>query len=293
MFNLQNDRVSVSKSDAVRWIWASVLALAGALKWLQLADGPVGNAAAISIWLDVLAIAAELSLSVWIVSGIYASAARRVALMSFGVFAVVSLDKALSGDLSCGCFGRATISPWLTLLFDFAALATLAALPAARPQGPVSPSPGVVSWSGIAARVLALACVGFLAVVIDSVWLAPDPVEVLEPQTWIGLKFPLLDRIDIGPEIAKGRWTVVLIRHDCSECQQAIAQFQRIASELAVGPTAARIALIDVERRPGGSVISAPDCYVGRVDDKRELFVETPLALSLQDGIVQRVGGAE
>jgi hypothetical protein len=287
--NLHIDKVTMAKSDSARWVLACVLALAGALKWLRLAEGP--SAAGTPFWLDGSAIAVEISLSAWMISGLFPIAARWVALLCFGVFAITSLEKAMAGEPSCGCFGRVAISPWFTFLFDFAAMAALLTLSAGSSRHAASRR--VVSWSGVAARVSALACVGFLAVAIDSVWLASDRVEVLEPQNWIGLPFPLLDHIDIGPEIAKGRWTVVLIRHDCSECQEAIAQYQQIASELPVGPTAVRIALIDVERRPARSVISAPDCYVGRVDDERERFIETPLEVSLQDGIVQRVGRAE
>jgi hypothetical protein len=37
----------------------------------------------------------------------------------------VSLYLALAGQRSCGCFGRMTVSPWLTLIFDIAAMAAL------------------------------------------------------------------------------------------------------------------------------------------------------------------------
>ncbi|HEV3137075.1 MAG TPA: MauE/DoxX family redox-associated membrane protein, partial [Pirellulales bacterium] len=232
MFIFYNDEIAVSKSDCVRWVLACVLALAGALKWLRLQESSIATRT--PVWLEGLAIAVEILLSAWMMSGLYPVAARRVALLCFGVFAITSLEKAISGEPSCGCFGRVAISPWFTFLFDIAAMAALVTMSAASSRDAVSSPRRVASWSGIATRVLTLACVGYLAVAIDAAWLGSDPVEVLEPQTWIGLPLPLLAHIDIGSEIAKGRWRVVLIRHDCSECQRAITKFQRIASEQAV-----------------------------------------------------------
>src|SRR5271170_7530640 len=70
----------------------------------------------------------EIVLSAWLLSGYKPGAAVRAAMLCFGLFAVVSLYHVMTGTKSCGCFGPAATSPWLSLAIDLAALAALWAI---------------------------------------------------------------------------------------------------------------------------------------------------------------------
>ena len=57
--------------------------------------------------------------------------------------------------------------------------------------------------------------------------------EVLEPETWVGEKLPILEYIDIGKSLKKGNWVVLFYHHDCPDCARAIARYQQMARDLA------------------------------------------------------------
>ena len=67
----------------------------------------------------------ELFFGLWLLAGILPKPTWAAALVCFGLFACVSLYKALSGYASCGCFGRVPVSPWYTVTFDLAIIASL------------------------------------------------------------------------------------------------------------------------------------------------------------------------
>lgn len=70
----------------------------------------------------------EVILGLWLVSGWWNRAARAGALAFFAAAAAASLYMALIGAPSCGCFGRASVSPWITLVLDLTIFAALALL---------------------------------------------------------------------------------------------------------------------------------------------------------------------
>jgi hypothetical protein len=65
------------------------------------------------------------SLGLCLVLGLYSRIARLLALVSFGVFGALSLQKAITGVASCSCFGALAVRPWYTFLFDLVAIAAL------------------------------------------------------------------------------------------------------------------------------------------------------------------------
>jgi len=113
-------------------------------------------------------------------------------------------------------------------------------------------------------------------------------IVVLEPETWIGKRFPLLKYIDIGDRLDEGRWVVVLYHHDCQSCQEALPTYRRLAAELARQPAVASFALIEIP--PYGPMEGMGPlrhvCQNGRVTDSHRWFVQTPTILALDDGIV-------
>jgi hypothetical protein len=116
----------LTKARCVPILLSAVLLTATALKMHQLATGPVvENSLFTTRWFLIGLVEFELALGLWLLIGAYPRQARLAALMAFAVFCVVSLYQALSGEESCGCFGKAPVSPWYTALFDLAAVAAL------------------------------------------------------------------------------------------------------------------------------------------------------------------------
>ncbi len=111
----------------MRLLVGGVLLAAAGLKGHGLALGPLAQDSFLaSPRLQIATIQVEVLLGLWLLSGWAMRAARVVAIGFFGIMAAVSLYLALAGQASCGCFGRLTVSPWLTLALDVTAVAALA-----------------------------------------------------------------------------------------------------------------------------------------------------------------------
>ncbi len=112
-----------------------VLVAAGALKAAGALGAPSpGGDLWESQWLTALVAGFEIALGAGLLAGLGGRAVRRLTVGCFILFFCVSLDKALAGEASCGCFGRLTVPPWLTAILDgglFLALTTLK--PPSRP----------------------------------------------------------------------------------------------------------------------------------------------------------------
>jgi hypothetical protein len=108
---------------------------------------------------------------------------------------------------------------------------------------------------------------------------------VLDPERWLGKRFPLLPFIDIGGRLEKGDWLVILYRHDCPRCRAALRELSRIAREA----HASRVALIEMP--PHANAEDAVDCpgvtfARGALRDTVDWFVETPVVLRTKNGFV-------
>ena len=103
---------------------------------------------------------------------------------------------------------------------------------------------------------------------------------ILEPEKWIGQKLPIAEFTDA--DLSNGEWTVVLHRHDCPACQEAIPHFEQLAL------MGRRVALIEIPPY-GYSPSGGSACFCCRLKDDQEWFVETPVEIQLLDGVVQAV----
>ena len=238
------------------------------------------------------AVAFELLLGMWVLSGIRAGWARLVALASFGLFLAVSLHRALSGETSCGCLGKLSVSPWLSATVD---LAGLAGLTLWRPTdtGPLWLGRRVAC--GILIAGLAVAVVGAGAAKrTETARLAEDgTIEgegavVLEPDKWVGKRFPLLQHAG-GAELLHGEWLVVLYRRNCRTCAAVLDQLGRGAEDK--GPLAAvRLACIEIPSE--GSPATDEElswCKRLRLSAAREWLTRTPLCVRLSNGRTEAV----
>jgi hypothetical protein len=107
---------------------------------------------------------------------------------------------------------------------------------------------------------------------------------VLEPEKWIGKKFPLLEYIDIGNTIREGRWLAMLYPHDCPKCQAAVLELSK-AAQKANTQHIAIIAMPPSDKRDAVAE-SAADAVKGHLQQQRNWFAETPVVVVLQDARV-------
>jgi hypothetical protein len=130
---------------------------------------------------EATAVAWELALGAWLLSGRAAPAAWLASVGTFGLFAAVSGYHGWVGVADCGCFGAIKTNPWVAFGIDVTALGLLAV---GRPRWEAAdwrgPARVGLRWAGGVALVLAtLAGVG--TVVAGSpqkalAWLRGDTV---------------------------------------------------------------------------------------------------------------------
>lgn len=121
-----SDANKLAAYDAVRIVLGLVLLTAAALKGHQLATDPVAETSLFSSrWFLIGVVEFELFFGLCLLAGLCPRWTWRAALVCFTGFACISLYKAVSGEASCGCFGKVPVDPWHTFLLDLAAVIAL------------------------------------------------------------------------------------------------------------------------------------------------------------------------
>ena len=282
-----------------RVVLGLVLLTAASLKGYQLATEPVAGTSLLSSrWFLITLVDVELLFGVWLLSGLYSRPTWAATIFCFGGFAGVSLWKALSGEASCGCFGSVPVNPWWTFTFDLAAVGLLAWCRPATAQPPTGRLG--LRWAGIALALLAGGVPGTLAMATytptalsaDGVIVGEGNLVVLEPEKWTGKPFPLAGWIDVGERLVRGDWIVVLYHHDCPKCQEILSVCERLAQRASSDSAALPMALIEVPPyASGGDDLTWLGSHgmLGRLNNERDWFVETPSVMVLREGNVEGV----
>lgn len=175
----------------VRIALGLLLLTAAGLKGYELATEPVAQTGLLtSPWFLIGVVEFELFFGLWLLTGLYRRLTWRVAILCFSAFACVSLYKAVSGEATCGCFGRVAVSPWYTLILDAVAVLALCCWP------PETSGVGLATGSGqtllarvvrshAAVRLLGLTvAVSSILVAISSWWFQhEDRREQVTPPT--------------------------------------------------------------------------------------------------------------
>ena len=278
-----------------------LLLIAASLKGYQLATEPsLQKGLLTSRWFLIVTVEGEVGLGLWLLSGLYRRLAWAAALICFSGFAAVTLYEALTGQASCGCFGKVEVNPWYTFALDLAVIAALVLFRPAKHPARVHRTAYRLTWGGILALVLAAAPVAMVVASRAAIGSSDETgitvgvgsIVLLEPEKWPGKGLPILKNIDVRDHLTKGSWTLVLYRHDCPHCMEEVPKYERWAREHAGDLDAPHVALIEmppygipiVKPDPGDVVSLSP--LRGRLDDTKEWFVQTPVVLSLRDGIV-------
>jgi hypothetical protein len=279
----------------------ALLLTSALLKTHELATAPlVVTGLPASRWFLLAVVQTELLIGVLLIAGLWPAYAWRTALALFGAFGVVSLSKALAGAASCGCFGRVAVSPWFSAAVDVGALAALVAF---RPH----PSFRRVSWRAAALPVIAWLLLG-ATTSAAVVTYRPSTLDgsgeitgvahivLLEPETWVGERLPLLRHIDVGAQLEQGDWLVVVYRQNCPKCHVLFGRLKDAQSNTDEASSAPQLACVEI---PGGSSSPAandaklPDCLHGKLAAEYDWFVETPVLIRLHNSRVESasVGG--
>ena len=291
--------------DLVRCALGLVLLVAAALKAHQLATGPVPETDVLhSRWFLIIEVEFELLFGLWLLAGAYPRLTWAAALLFFFALSGVSLLLVASGEASCGCFGKVPVNPWYTFTFDVAAVLALIVW---RPFGRRTPpqaggrfsklraAAAVVAWLILAIpAAIAMGSYTPATVAPSGEIFGDDSLVVLEPETWVGKPFPLSKHIDVGEQLAQGKWIVLLYHLDCPGCRQAAPQYLELSKDLAQKPDCPKVALIELPGHSSDtSEYQAAYCLTGHLSRDREWFVTTPVELRLDEGIVKQVTDAE
>ena len=305
--------------NLLRLAVALLLLTAAALKGYDLANRPVvGSGLLESRWLLIGVVEMEILFSLWLLANIWPKLTWTAALVCFSLFTCVSLYKALSGYVSCGCFGRVQVNPWYTAILDLGVvLALLRWRPAPR-SSPLPPGEGGVrvrlSWpfishhSSFSIPRATTVLVAWLSLGLPAAYAMTNyvpttfsdageirgdgKVVVLEPENWIGKRFPLLDYIDIGDRLKDGKWLVLLYHHDCPSCQASLPKHTRLSCELRARGENVQVGLVEVPPF-GGEYLKSNTlgvCVPGRLNGATEWFVATPLDVIINHGMVMKIG---
>jgi hypothetical protein len=278
----------------MRWVVGLVLIAAAVLKAVEIVANPT-VALAMGRWLLPVQIGIELGIGLIALSGLYWRQLRWLAIVLFTAFAAYSLYLATTGATSCGCFGPVRIHPWWTFSFDLAVVLGLLLsqhllTPDTRHLTPSSSNiQHPTSSTQLPAFVIAISAVTVALLVryidhrtasAEGIVATDSGLVILEPEKWIGKELPIADDIDL--DLSHGEWTAALHRHDCPACHAALPTYEELAS------MGKNVALIEVP--PFGNMnLSESDCVHGQLTDDREWFVQTPVEIKLQDGIVTAV----
>ena len=269
----------------VRLLLASLLLLTAALKVLSPAESAtMAVAYSIPPLLTAIVVQAELALAALLLFGCWPKRTLLATAVMFALFGVFSIYRGWAGFESCGCFGSFQVNPWITAVLDGTMLLVAAWGAWKSPAEHRHELKRFYHAGSVYALAGLLAAVGMIASAPSSLGDAfsdADGLIVLEPETWIGKPFPLAAHLSPEIPLHEGRWTILIHHHDCPHCQEAVPQYERLA---AMGNDR-RIVL--VETPPYGELASTVGgTQQTRLSDDREWFVQTPVEIQVDDGVV-------
>jgi hypothetical protein len=247
-------------------------------------------------WFVIGQIEIEIVVGLWAIMGFGTPAIWLTLITLYTAFSLVTLYKAIEGTESCGCFGAFSMSPWYTFCMDVAAIGALLSCKSSVRTGPRR------SISEKRRLFYACAVAGALVAVPSATLLlrASQPIErsqsfpgtgtiVLQPGEWVGRTFPLAAYIDIGAELLKNNWIVLIYRADCEHCQLVVPFYEQLSDANLKSSELPKVALIELPpyaRTGRGLLRIGSSATSGRITDQREWFTETPLRIELRDGVV-------
>jgi len=261
---------------------------ASILKSHQLLTEPIVSKGFWESWaFFVIQIPLEMGLGIWLVSGLFRKAGWLLGFLSFGFFIGVTLYKGITGEASCGCFGRIHVNPWITLsAIDIPLFILLGIF---RPVGEKllpPPWPSAKHFFSVAIPTFIILPVLAAALVFYKPAEVTEEYEIVHPEKWaVGSEWLLLKHIDIAETINKGFAVVLMYHYDCPDCKEAIPYFEKINPDLAGNQITVAFVSIPPYGLPEEEPVPAETaCLKGRLDESKEWIILTPLVVVLKDG---------
>ena len=305
--------------DRLRILLAIVLLTASALKCYQLATEPIAGTGFLdSRWLLMATVEFELFLGLWLLANILPRQTWTAAACCFALFTCISLYKALFGYASCGCFGSVKVNPWYTTTLDVAIVISLLhwrprPLPSPFWRGDGGEGSHAISFASVVGVLFLWLSAGIPAgyamgsytdtTLSDAGEIIGDgKIVVLEPEKWIGKRFPLLPFVEDCPgrlpanesllreRLTEGEWLAVLYHHDCPRCREAIPRYKELARRSVDNPMARQVVMIEAppfDDRDPLPLVSDMRCALGRLSNVKGWFVEGPVEVVCSYGIVK------
>jgi len=296
----------------VMYITGSILIVAGILKVHQLLTEPIISEGFWESWaFFVIQIPLELGLGVWLLCGLFRKAAWLLAVISFGGFIVVTLQKAVVGEVYCGCFGTVYVNLWITVLAIDVPIFLL--LLVFRPKGEKllpPPWPSAEHFFGVALPTFVILASIVPVLIFNKVerqtpWTQnmpgsqndsqqdplhiPDTNETAPDANQITVaeqQWAMLEHIDIADSLRSGLVIVLFYHDDCPDCKEAIPVYERY-NQMYKGND---LHFAFVEIPPYGTEEDNPippdtTCLTGRLDTSRKWLIQTPLVVVIADGL--------
>ncbi len=292
----------VAGYDVLRIVLGSILIVAAGLKCYQLGSGPVAESGLLtSRWFLIVVVEFELLFGLWLLAGSSPKLTWCLSIFCFLMFACVSLYEGICGRSNCWCFGNVAVDPRATFALDVVLVAALLrwrpavgpGLRAAFDRALLRRGLRVLLVWLIVAVPAGYAMTRYCAAGLDNEGrvIGKGRVVLLEPKTWVGKRFPLWQYIDIGEQLSRGKWVVVLYRHDCPRCQEIIPRLDELARRRVFPREQGRLAFVEMAPYETGAGMIARGCTAarGRLEDVRDWFAETPFAVVLREGVVAEV----
>lgn len=215
----------------------------------------------------------------------------------FTIFSVISFYSFMSGSSSCGCFGSFDVAPGLTLTLDILILSAMLLFPPLESLGfsiMLCRIARLASYTAVllgmfsAFIVINMQAEGVGQAPLNLKNLQPNQIVKVEPKSWIGERLPLLNYINLDPEIAEGRWDLVFFRHDCMHCRASIPRY----INQAIAGSDKRYAFVEAPPFEQISKNKIPildedgEFAVGRLSDLYRWQLVVPTKIAIQNGKV-------
>jgi thiol-disulfide isomerase/thioredoxin len=133
-----------------------------------------------------------------------------------------------------------------------------------------------------------------------------DKYEVVKPKEWIRKEPPgkkqvseewsMLKYIDIADSLRSNIVIVVFYSTGCDTCHKAIPLYDQMSRDMAGNEDSIRFAFIEVPPYASAkdSIVPAGTrCLPGRLDSSKKWYIQTPLVVVVQDGLVVKFWEAE
>lgn len=234
--------------------------------------------------------ASELALAIWLFSGAKRISAILTVSLLFAAFLGVHL-RGFHNSSACRCMGHVEVPNKVML--------TLCGVTVALGIWLVVRSRQFRSYQlGVASLFLIALGMGYIlqldGVEQQGIQLEGGPsfstaadAALLDPQSWMGRRLPLLDCLESETALASGAWTIAVVQPDCAKCREFVnGQFRSAI----IGEQKSEPAIISLAAQGPAFAFSTSIPVFETTQCRKKWFGETPFVIQLKDGVVVSTG---